>query len=415
VHVVALAGRLGELGHIGDLCPGGPVCGDLDLGLLDAVPQHLLHGLVGVPDPHLVELADPVEVILDPGGLWAGLAADPHGGDFDRVLVRGGIQADVADRVGRFHLIAHGTGGRGRRRRDRIGVGLDGEAPRGALEHGRGRGRCIDLIDPPIVGLAVREQACRVVGVRILARADQHVAGVGHSGRVHVRRHGAEVDIVLGHTVRRLPTEDLIHGHVIRAAGWDRGGGRLAPGLDRGTLHTEVVPGYVSGVGAVHALGQSDLQGQSVHVVPRDRAVVASYGRPRHPIRAPAEREDIAHTLDLEVRGAVEPVVRRALFLLSPIVDVPTEVAAPGREVVHADRVLTRARIVQIGDPGHQEGIRVRGPAAGAARHPGKVGDPDRGDEIPCHELVHERPPWIERALPEAVGGFHVQRTRPVL
>jgi len=288
VHVVALAGRLGELGHIGDLCPGGPVCGDLDLGLLDAVPQHLLQGLVGVPDPHLVELEGAVEVILDPGGLWAGLAADPHGGDFDRVLVRVGIQPQPADRVGRSHLVAivHETGGRGRRRRDRIGVGLDGEAPRGALEHGRGRGRCIDLVDPPIVGLAQSQSAGWDIATDIQSLDQRRPQRIRDGSLIDIVELGPDVDVVGMGKLTRRPAQHGIRGHIrLSVAGlriaahvsldeWNDVGQRIRVEIRIIGQHESVDPEAVLSVGNLYRVGPRG-HGELNEVIAWVRCIVA--------------------------------------------------------------------------------------------------------------------------------------------
>jgi len=207
VDVGVQAGRLAELGYIGDLCPGGPVRGDLDPGLLDAVPHDLLHGLVGVPDPHLVELADPVEFVLDPGRLGAGLATDPHVGDGDRVLVAG-IQTGAVDGLGRSHGGTHGAGGRGRRGRDRIGVGLHGEAPDLALV-GTRLVRGIDLVDPPVVGCAELEVA-RVVRGIALVLADQYDARSRPACIVHVLKGRPEIHVVRAGKRPRRPAQGCI-------------------------------------------------------------------------------------------------------------------------------------------------------------------------------------------------------------
>jgi len=219
VRVVVQAGRLGELGDVRDGRPGGPVCGDLDLRLLDAVPHDLLYGLVGVPDPHPVQLEDAVELVLDPGRLRAGLAADPHVGDGDRVLIRERIQPPAVDRVGRSHRVIHGAGGGGLdRRSDRIAIGLGGEAPDLALVDRAACRRGDDLIDPPVVGPAEVEHAREIAGSRCLPLGDEQGAARGCG--IDLIEAGAEVHVVGLGKISRRPTESDVSLHVLGTVGW---------------------------------------------------------------------------------------------------------------------------------------------------------------------------------------------------
>ena len=74
--------------------------------------------------------------------------------------------------------------------------------------------RGIDLVDPPVVGLAVGQQAGQVIGGGVLARADQHAPGVGPAGRVDVVEYGPEVHVVRGRILAGLPGHDDITRYV---------------------------------------------------------------------------------------------------------------------------------------------------------------------------------------------------------
>ena len=85
--------------------------------------------------------------------------------------------------------------------RDRIGERLGGEAPGLALEDGVVGGR-VDLIDSPVVGLAVFEQTFRIErGVR-LALADQDAPRIVPAGVVDVVEDRSEVHVVRARRTR---------------------------------------------------------------------------------------------------------------------------------------------------------------------------------------------------------------------
>ena len=77
VDVVRLTGRLGELRDTRQGRPGGPVRGGLDRHVLGPKADGGLNRLIGVPHPHLVQLVDPVELVLDPDRGTV-LLAEPH-------------------------------------------------------------------------------------------------------------------------------------------------------------------------------------------------------------------------------------------------------------------------------------------------------------------------------------------------
>ena len=105
-----------------------------------------------------------------------------------------GIQPGAVDRVGRIGPISR-AGSCGGDVRNRINKRLGGEAPDVAFEHGGVR-RCIDFIDPPVIGLAEFEKAIRVIRRRNLARADQHAQRIGRIGIIDIIKDSAKVHIV---------------------------------------------------------------------------------------------------------------------------------------------------------------------------------------------------------------------------
>jgi len=245
VHVVRLSRALGELGHVGQGGPRGPVHGGGDGHVPGPVPQggHLL-GLILVPDPHLVQLVDLVKLVLDPRGL-GGLAAEPHVLGTGRVLVVLAKPGTI-DRLDGLELRLVEAGGRGLDRRDRIGVGLGREAPDLALEDRGLRGRGIDLVDPPVVGLVERQQTGGRKGRARLALAGQHPPRFGSAGRVDVVEHGPEVHVVCGRVRTRAPTQHGLPRNVhrpVRRACLRGGPGPLS--ARQGKLHVVIGQGVV--------------------------------------------------------------------------------------------------------------------------------------------------------------------------
>ena len=103
------AGRLGEFRHAFQRRPRCAVLGVLDRDGLGAEAEEAFDQLVRVPDQHVIELVDLVELVLDPGRL--GAVGHPHLRRLGGVLVLG-VEAGAVDRVLRVPC-RPGAGGRG--------------------------------------------------------------------------------------------------------------------------------------------------------------------------------------------------------------------------------------------------------------------------------------------------------------
>ncbi len=181
--VRGLTRRLGEL-HVFESGPVLAVGGVLDGDVLEPEAEHHFEDYVVVPDPHLVELVDAVEFVLNPDRFGAAGAAQPHVGVVGRVLVSF-VKAGTIDGVGGTGVRLGGRVARGENARDRIGIRLGGETPDTALED-RVVGSGVDLIDSPVVGLTEFEQARRIVrGVR-LTLGCEHIHRIAPAGVVDI-------------------------------------------------------------------------------------------------------------------------------------------------------------------------------------------------------------------------------------
>ncbi len=213
--VVGLAGGSGKFPGLAQTLPGSTIEGVLDRGLFDPKPDQRLGRGVVIPYLHLMQGIDLIEFIPDPGRFPCRHdAAEPHLGRLDRVQVIG-IQTRTVDRALRTFLRAVGA----------RGGGLDGlagqwhtdrlhrEAPDLPLEDSQA-GRCVDLIDPPVIRLAILQNLRRLIRGRRLTLADQHAPRIGPAGVVHVGDCDAEVN-VMGRPIRSgLPAQNDIARHV---------------------------------------------------------------------------------------------------------------------------------------------------------------------------------------------------------
>jgi len=192
VDVPRPGGCPGEL-HVSQHGPFGAVRGVLDRDALEPEAENQLKIHVVVPDQHLVQLVDAVELVLNPDRIGAVRRAQPHGGGVRRMLVVG-IEARAIDSVlGSLACLRHRVAGR-----DDI---LDGVRQRFGRESpdrpfdDRAVGRRVHLVDPPVVGLAEFETAGIARRVA-LTLADQHTHGIGPAGGVDVVENRSEVYVM---------------------------------------------------------------------------------------------------------------------------------------------------------------------------------------------------------------------------
>ncbi len=199
--IAVQAGGPRELG----LLQQGPSCavgGILDRDILEPEAQHGLEDHVVVPHPHLRELVDTVESVLDPRRLRTGRTADPHRRIGGRVRAVG--ESGAVDRILRRTQI--GAGGRGGHGLDRIDLRLDRKGPHVTLEEGFA-GRLVGLIDPPVVGLAEFKALRRSIGVGILGDGADRVGHV-----VEVLPEIYHVPFGRGRELSRCPAQDECPG-----------------------------------------------------------------------------------------------------------------------------------------------------------------------------------------------------------
>jgi len=231
-HTIQIDDRVGRIGRVrggaGELIvtqrrPLNAIDRVLDGDLLEPEAQNQFELHVVVPDPHLMELVDLGELILDPDRLpaVAGIG-QPHIGRFDGVLI-GSIHAGAVDRVLRPRRRLRAGGG-GNDILDRINIRLYRERPDSPFDD-RGVRSAVDLIDAPIIGLLVIEQAGGIERSVALALADQHAHRIGPRGRVNVLQNRPEVHVVRSGRLGRRPAQHCIAGNVsgvvlrIRVAG----------------------------------------------------------------------------------------------------------------------------------------------------------------------------------------------------
>jgi len=192
--------------------PVDPVLGVLDRYVLDSEAQEQLELDVVVPDQHLMELVDAVELKLYPQWIGAG-HRQPHILGLGRMLMRC-VQTGTVDRPLRSGGLIRDAVGRRDDAGDRIGERLGGEAPDIALEDGGTRSG-IDLVDAPVVGRLEVEHTRRIVTGRRLALTDQHAHRVGPAGVVDVIEHRAEIHIMRSGKLTRRPAQDYITRHIV--------------------------------------------------------------------------------------------------------------------------------------------------------------------------------------------------------
>jgi len=163
-----------------------------------------------------MELVNVVKLILDPIG--RGASADPHRRVIGAVSIPG--HAGIVNGLLRTQT-GLGTGGRGLHRRHPVTERFYRETPDRAFEDGIAR-KSIDLVDAPIIGLAVFENTGRIVCVRVLSLADQHAFRIAPTGRIDIRRRGPQVHVVRTGIRSRLPAQHDVARHVGRSAGRKR-------------------------------------------------------------------------------------------------------------------------------------------------------------------------------------------------
>ncbi len=186
-------------------------------------PDPRLQVRIEVPHLHPVELADGVELELNPGRLEADPAAEPHVGRLGRMPVA--VETRAVDGVFGSHA-GRLAGRRGLDGRNRTGVRLDGERPDLAGKR-RVAGCRVHLIHSPVVCPAVLQRACWIVLRSVLVLADQNAPGIGSTGDLHVRRRGPQVDIVGPRPFARRPGENHVAKDIVGSIlGADRPGRR---------------------------------------------------------------------------------------------------------------------------------------------------------------------------------------------
>jgi len=222
-HTLEVHDRVGLVAHLGGAArehevaqgrPGLTVGGVLDRGVLEPEPEHQLEHHVVVPDAHLVNLVDAVELALQPHRLTAA-GRQPHIRRLDRVLA-GRVKPGPVDRVLRpglgFHVrdVAGGDDVR-----HRIGERLGGEAPHLALEDRVVRRR-VDLVDAPVIRRLKLQTHRRRVRRARLPLADQHPQRIAPARRIHIGERGPKIHIVRRRELTGRPADDDIPRHVGR-------------------------------------------------------------------------------------------------------------------------------------------------------------------------------------------------------
>ena len=137
-----------------------------------------------VPYPHLMQLINPVELILYPGRLRPHYATEPHVRIYCRVQVIR-IQSRTVDSIFRPFIEAVGAGSGSRYILDGISDRLDRKAPEFAFIDGEVGWR-VNLVDPPVIGLPKLDKTGRVICVSIQVLTDQYAQPIRSAGIVDI-------------------------------------------------------------------------------------------------------------------------------------------------------------------------------------------------------------------------------------
>jgi len=264
--VMGVAGLCAGPGQLGvtERGPVGSIGGVFDRHVLEPEPEHRLELDVVVPDPHLVELVDLVELVLDVDGIVPGRQAQPHVRGVGGMPIRS-IKAGTVDGPFRAHACVGNRVARRDDAGDRIGERFGREAPDFALEDSTIR-RGVDLVDSPVVGRSEFEKTIRIVAGIALALTDQDAQRVGPAGGVDIIEDGPEVDVVGHRRLARRPLQhDLAH-HIRRGIGRHGVGRRLARRRrqDRSAKH---VPRMAFGAAADRDDTRLDFEGKDGEVL----------------------------------------------------------------------------------------------------------------------------------------------------
>jgi len=192
VHVRGVGRRLGEL-DVSQCNPLSAVGRVFDRDVLETEAEQQLELRIVVPDQHLMELVDAIEVVLNPHRLIGAGAGQPHVTRVHGVLVLG-VHAGGVSRV-----LRSGVGvrvrGSGHDVLDGIGEGLRHETPDPAFEYGV-VGSGADAVDAPVIGLVQREQTLGIERGSGLPLTDQHTSRISGAGATHVVPARAQIDVV---------------------------------------------------------------------------------------------------------------------------------------------------------------------------------------------------------------------------